>query len=210
MTTLQDLAAETFPKSPDANNREAVYSALEPLVKRLVRKYAAGREERDDLHSEIYLCFCTLYRAYDPSRGIPLRPYLVANLPRSVYTHVRSGWRRQRREAPAGVLSEDLLDQLQQSRTPAPTVSWDPCTELEDVVGRLPGALARVPLRQRQVVIGRFYDGRSFEEIAASLEVKPATARSLLRHGLANLRAQFAGGCAASTTRPRAPAPNKP
>jgi RNA polymerase sigma factor (sigma-70 family) len=61
----------------------------------------------------------------------------------------------------------------------------------QEVLSRLPALIERLPLRQRQVVVGRYYDGRSFEEMAQALEVRPATVRSLLRHGLNNLRARF-------------------
>ncbi|HEU4754896.1 MAG TPA: sigma-70 family RNA polymerase sigma factor, partial [Armatimonadota bacterium] len=63
---------------------------------------------------------------------------------------------------------------------------------LEEVLRELPAAIARLPLRQRQVVIWRYYEGRSFEDIAEVLEIRPATARSILRHGLNNLRSRFA------------------
>jgi DNA-directed RNA polymerase specialized sigma24 family protein len=43
-------------------------------------------------------------------------------------------------------------------------------------------------MRQRKIVIWRYYEERSFEEIASILQIQPATARSLLRHGLNNLR----------------------
>jgi len=38
------------------------------------------------------------------------------------------------------------------------------------------------------VLIWRYYEERSFEEIAGMLKIQTATARSLLRHGLNTLR----------------------
>ena len=64
----------------------------------------------------------------------------------------------------------------------------------EKLLDCLPHLIARLPKRQKQVVIWRYYEQRSFEEIAELLNVKPATSRSLLRHGLANLRKSLAGG----------------
>ena len=52
----------------------------------------------------------------------------------------------------------------------------------------LPAAIAGLSERQRQMVIWRYYEDRSFEEIAGLLQTQPATVRSLLRHALANLR----------------------
>ena len=49
-----------------------------------------------------------------------------------------------------------------------------------------------MPHRQRLVLVWRYYDERSYEEIAAQLQIKPATARSLLRHAVAALRQNLA------------------
>lgn len=42
------------------------------------------------------------------------------------------------------------------------------------------------------MVIWRYYEHRSFEDIAETLGVRVATTRSLLRHGLNSLRRAFA------------------
>ena len=52
----------------------------------------------------------------------------------------------------------------------------------------LPAAIESLPVRQRNVVIWRYFEERYFEEIADLLGVQLSTARSLLRHGLNNLR----------------------
>jgi len=62
-----------------------------------------------------------------------------------------------------------------------------------EVLRQLPDAIALLPLRQRQVVIWRYYEGRSFESIAETLEIQAATVRSLLRHGVNNLRRTLTG-----------------
>ena len=71
-----------------------------------------------------------------------------------------------------------------------PSRQWDRHLMTQEVLHALPAAIAKLPPRQRQVVVWRYYESRSFEEIAATLRVRPATARSLLRHGLNNLRRQ--------------------
>src|SRR5690242_6653150 len=79
-------------------DRDALYAEFQPLVRRLIRQYGEDVESRGDLQGEIYYRFCLLLDAYDPERGVPLRPYLVRQLTASVYTYARQGWRRQRRE----------------------------------------------------------------------------------------------------------------
>jgi RNA polymerase sigma factor (sigma-70 family) len=168
--------------------REALFIEFQPLVRRLIRQYGEDPELRQDLSGEIYCRFCGLLDAYDPTRGIPLRAYLVRTLTASVYTFSRSQWRRQHRE----ISIETTTGDLEPGEANDPSGQWDRDLMTKEVLKALPAAIAQLPLRQRQVVIWRYYESRSFEEIAELLKVRPATARSLLRHGLNNLRRQVA------------------
>jgi RNA polymerase sigma factor (sigma-70 family) len=168
--------------------REKLYGSFRPLVQRLIRRYGSDPELRQDLEGEIYCRFCALLAAYDPLRGVPLRPYLVRQLTASVHTYARGHWRRQRRE----VRLEEDAGVSEPAGYPLgvadPGDQWDHELMMQQVREKLPEAIARLPLRQRQVVIWRYYEFRPFEEIAEMLDVRPATARSLLRHGLNHLR----------------------
>jgi RNA polymerase sigma factor (sigma-70 family) len=173
---------------PPTIDRESLYRDFQPLVRRLIRQYGDTPELRQDLSGEIYYRFCLLLDAFDPSRGIPLRPYLVRQLTASVYTYARHGWRRNRRE-----VSLDLSDgAYDKSQSEDPSREWDERLAMGQVLQSLPDAIARLPKRQRQVVIWRYYEQRSFDEISELLSIQLATARSLLRHGLNNLRRQMA------------------
>jgi RNA polymerase sigma-70 factor (ECF subfamily) len=180
----RDRAETRFPE------RETLFADFQPLVRRLIRQYGEDPELRKDLAGEIYCRFCNLLDAYDPSRGIPLRAYMVRTLTASVYTYSRSQWRRQHREvsleadSSAAEATEAMAD---------PSRQWDHQLMTQDVLNTLPEAIAELPLRQRQVVIWRYYESRAFEEIAEMLQIRPATARSLLRHGLNNLRRKVSG-----------------
>lgn len=171
-----------LPGSSEPLSREALYAEFQPLVRRLLRQYGEDLDFREDLVGEIYCRFCELLDAYDPARGVPLRPYLVRTLTASVYTYSRSQWRRKHREVVLDSGTE-LPDSLQDHSS-----AWDQKLMTETVLRALPEAVARLPQRQRQVVIWRYYESRSFEEIAHTLQIRPATARSILRHGLNNLR----------------------
>jgi RNA polymerase sigma factor (sigma-70 family) len=141
---------------------------------------------RQDLEGEIYFRYCQLLAAYDPERGIPLRAYLVRKLISSVYTFARSQWRRRNHE-----VSLDGDSELAEQPDPnASGSTWDQELQKQELRKALPAAIAGLPQRQRQVVIWRYYESRSFEEIGEMLGVVPATVRSLLRHGLNNLRRQ--------------------
>jgi RNA polymerase sigma factor (sigma-70 family) len=138
------------------------------------------------LAAELYVRFRSLLASYDPDRGVPLRPYLVRMLIVSAYSSERQRWRRAARE----VSLERLGAETDVALIPAndPVSDWVEHLHVERVLLQLSQALRQLPDRQRQVVVWRYYEGRSFEEIAAALQIRPATARSLLRHGVNRLR----------------------
>jgi len=185
------------PRTPSlkaAADRQALYTEFEPLVRRLVRRYAGGRDFHEDLQGEIYCRFCRLLDAYDPARGVPLRPYLVRNLTVSAYTWGRRNWRWQRRET--GLLPSMLDTGAERliGGSEDPTAAWDERLVLNEVRQELASAVRLLPCRQRQALVMRYYESRSFEEIGAELGVRPATVRSLVRHAIANLRRQMGAG----------------
>ena len=49
-------------------------------------------------------------------------------------------------------------------------------------------ALAEIPAQRRTALVLRFYEDLSLDEVATVMGVRPATARSLVRRGLASLR----------------------
>ncbi|HLK58400.1 MAG TPA: sigma-70 family RNA polymerase sigma factor [Chthonomonadaceae bacterium] len=171
-----------------ALDREDLYAEFAPLVRRLIRQYGEDAEMRQDLKGEIYCRFCDLLDAYDPERGVPLRPYIVRQLSAGIYTYARQQWRLKRRETPLEV------PEGHKEPVPAldPTPAWLSSLSQQMAAASLPQAMSKLPARQRKVVIWRYYQERSFEEIAQRLNVRTSTARSLLRHGLNNLRKQLA------------------
>jgi RNA polymerase sigma factor (sigma-70 family) len=197
----------------EASSRDSLYSEFAPLVRRLLRQYAFDDPElRQDLHGEIYWRFSVFHSEYDPAVGVPLRPYLVRRLSASVYSYVRQRWRSRPREVSLDAVLAGIGDALETvsrrssdaaSGCPVagslsctllagwshdPTSAWDEAIIAWHLAGRLPDLIAGLPTRQRQVVVYHYYEHRSFEEIAGIMGVRPATARSLLRHGLRKLR----------------------
>ena len=168
----------------DCPDRDRLYTEFAPLVRRLIRQYGQNADMREDLAGEIYCRFCALLDVFDPERGVPLRPYLVRQLTLATYTYVRQQWRIQKREATWEI--EEV--RAEQKAAFDPTVDWLTALAQDQAAALLPPAMQKLPVRQRNVVIWRYYEERSFEEIAALLGVQPGTARSLLRHGLNNLR----------------------
>jgi RNA polymerase sigma factor (sigma-70 family) len=165
-------------------DRDRLYAEFAPLVRRLIRQYGQDASMREDLAGEIYCRFCALLEAFDPMRGVPLRPYIVRQLSLATYTYARQQWRIRKREATWEI------EEARAEQTAAfdPTADWLASLAQDQAAALLPAALEKLPARQRNVVIWRYYEERSFEDIAELLSVQPTTVRSLLRHGLNNLR----------------------
>lgn len=164
--------------------RNTLFSEFRPLVNRLIWKYGNNPEIRKDLEGEIFCIFCELLDAYDPQRGVPLRAYLVHQLTTSTFTFARREWRYEQREVSVELHEESAIELN-------PTDQWDDKILMDRVRHLLPGAIAQLPLRQRQVLIWRYYEHKEFHEIAALLNVETSTPRSLLRHAMNSLRRYF-------------------
>lgn len=173
-----------------AVDRDALYEEFQPVVDRLLREYGEGAEQREDLRGRIYLRFCELLAAYQPAGGVPLRPYLVRMLTASAYTISQAACRGSAREArvesePAGgapVPAESAGDGQPEALI------------MRDAGAVVPALIATLPQRQQQVLVARYYEHRSLEEIAAALQMRPATVRSLLSRGLNALRRNLGDG----------------
>jgi RNA polymerase sigma factor (sigma-70 family) len=168
-------------------NKDHLFAEFRPLVKKLVFQYGDDAHMRDDLVGEIYWRFSTIVDAYDPSRNVPLRPYIVRQLTASVYSYIRKHNVHRSREVHVELDLDDTISDLCED----PTGQWDDSLTLDAIRDVLPTALATLSERQRRVVMWRYYDDVSFERIADLLEIQPATARSLLRHALTNMRNWF-------------------
>lgn len=185
----QDTLGNGANKDAPEIQQNQLFAEFQPLVRRLIRQYGENSDVRNDLEGEIYYRFCMLLKAYDPDRGVPLRPYLVRQLSASIYTFARQRWRSQHREVSLQLFTSETVPR--QSIDPTP--DWDDAIDLQQFKRSLPAAIGMLSERQRNVVIWRYYEDRSFEEIAAKLGIQTATARSLLRHALTHLREKMAG-----------------
>ena len=171
----------------DTIDREWLYGEFAPLVRRLILQYGSCPQLREELVGEIYCRFCALLDAFDPKRGVPLRPYLVRQLSASVYTFVRSYRRSPAKELPF----EAGLDEVHRDLRTDPTRDWDYAMALDSIREVIPTALNQLSERQQSVVLWRYYHDCSFDEIAQRLGIQSATARSLLRHALKTMRKWF-------------------
>ncbi len=165
-------------------DRDALFAEFSPLIRRLIRQYGQTPELRQELPGELFCRFQALLDSYDPERGVPLRPYLVRQLTAGAYAFARKQWNQVRRETP---LMEGMECGMHQPALD-PTSEWDETLVRRDIAALLPAMIASLPSRQRQVMVWRYYDEKSFQEIATLMGVQESSVRSLLRHGMNRLR----------------------
>lgn len=181
-----DAAEVTRACLPEAEKHE-LYEQFRPLVASLMRRYGSTPELRKDLQGEIYYQFFQLVDSYDLDRGIPIAAYLSRMLSQRIFNYVRDYWRGESRYVH---LEPEVLEGTLQSGVDG----QDGCEEAlqaQEVLNALPSAIAALPHRQRLVLVWRYYEERSFAQIAADLAIQPATARSLLRHAITSLRGRL-------------------
>ena len=97
---------------------------------------------------------------------------------RTTMARLHVSWWRRRRETPSAVLPEEPIDDREFDRV-----------ETSVQATRVWAALASLPPRQRAVVVLRYYESLSDDEISTLLGVSRGTVRSQAARGLDKLRA---------------------
>jgi hypothetical protein len=164
-----------------------LYAQLGPLIRRLLNQYGPNEErEREVFAAQLYGCFCKRLVAYAPSCGVPLLPHLARSLSAEALA-LSAGRIAAEEHEPAGPFGYPAHQ---------PTIGsdeWgsDSARLAASVLKSLPAVVASLPGLQRQVLVLRYYEGISFDEIAERLSIPAESAQSLLRHGLDELRQQI-------------------
>jgi RNA polymerase sigma-70 factor (ECF subfamily) len=96
-------------------------------------------------------------------------------------------WREARRSVALGADGPEAAADAREAGGAAPS----PAQELEAKArrARIEDAIARLPDEQRELVVLRDVEGRSYEEIAAATGLNPGTVKSRLNRGRGQLRA---------------------
>ena len=161
-------AADPAPGSgcAEASDWVRVFESQFDYVYWTLRHFGATPVDAEDIAQEVFLAMWRRRAAYDPHR--PVRPWIAGIAFRSLQEHRR----RSQRELPGG-----LVD--------APDES--PCADehLEAVQARtlVLEALARVPPKQRAVLVMHDLESLSMREIASALSVPLFTLYSRLKCG---------------------------
>lgn len=117
-----------------------------------------------------------------------LRRLLLNNLVDFVRQYRDTGKRDAAREAPlAGLTSSADLGAALATSVPSPSEALQADEEAEAVRG----AVAKLPENYRQVILWRYQDERSFEEIGQALDLSPNAARKLLLRALRRVQEEL-------------------
>ena len=149
---------------------------LSPRIWMAIRGYARDDEDADDLLQDCWIQILERLEAF--KRRGSFAAWAIA-VSRNV---CRTKLRRARREGALTVAVEDIAE-----------VASDQPDSLEELrLSRerevIYGALAKLPDRERDAIVLRVLEGRDTDEVAAILDVAPATVRSLLQRGMYRLR----------------------
>lgn len=160
----------TLNQKPDF---EAVYSSNYDRVLYYIRKKVACPEDAEDLASEVFAYCYSHYADYDPEKSsVTTWIYLVVN------SRIKNYYRDQVSFADYEAVSETMQDQ---------SIDLDEGIYLEQLHSTLMRAINSLPERQRQIVMMRYFQNRSSEDIASALGLSPGNVRVLLSRALNKL-----------------------
>jgi RNA polymerase sigma-70 factor (sigma-E family) len=160
---------------PDATAAvTALYQASALSMIRLAHVMVGDRGIAEDIVQE---AFSGLYRRWESLADPDRAPAYVRS---SVLNGCRSVLRRNRPEVPSGAPADDWLADRASGSGEAAAIG-------EEERRAIMGALRRLPRRQREVLVLRFYLDMSEAQIAAQMGIAQGTVRSAAHRALATL-----------------------
>jgi len=174
--------------SPIHATEELLWAQQQSMVQELLLSYGTTPELRRDLPGEIYYRLSQLVAGFDPAQGLPLDAYLVRALPVQISCYVWDYWVGEPHVATAattdaGVPPAGSEEPVELQILPLPAAG----------LRGFPGYLARLPHRQRLVLVWKHHEGHSDAEIAQRLGTSVSAVAELLRLALRSLQSQVHG-----------------
>ena len=168
--TIARVAEPGAPARESVDGEQAVTALFRlhywPMV-RLARQLVDDQETAEDVVQEAFLSLHRRWRALrDPEAGVDYVRSTVLNLCRSRVRRLRV---RRRVERP---------------ETPATAPAAESVAVAHDDEERMARALARLPRRQREVLVLRYYVDLSEEQIAATLRISRGSVKTHASRGI--------------------------
>lgn len=171
------LAAVAAVQAGDAGRFEEIYRGCFPSVHALVRTMLRDAHEAEDVVQETFLAALRALPRYRPVAGVPFIAWLLRIARNAALMRLRRAGR-------VAVIDPTALTQRRDAADAAAAVD----AELGDRHPLLGAELARMPPRQRQVLVLRCILDLTSAETAAVLEMTPAAVRQVQRRALTTLR----------------------
>ena len=143
----------------------------------IARRYV-GEDHASDVIQNTFVRLWTNPAGYDETRG-NVRQYLCTITRGMSIDHLRRLNSQRRRDDRASIPDLDASDH--------------PVQQLinHDTTRSVRAALAAIPATERQAVVATFYQGLTYRQTADHLGIPEGTAKSRIRSGLKNLRAEL-------------------
>ncbi len=138
-----------------------------------IRNKIGNSMDAEDLTSEIFIYCYNHYEAYDPQKGaLTTWLYMVVN------NRIKNYYRDHAAFADFETVSQTMQDQ---------NIDLDKGIYLEQLHNALMEAIKRLPERQQKVVMMRYFQNCSSDEIAKELNITPGNVRVLQSRALEKL-----------------------
>lgn len=150
-----------------------VYNTHYKRVVQYINKKIGNISDAEDLASEVFLYAYKHYGEYDPGKS-SLNTWLYIIVNSRLKNHYRDAKTYVELESVVGVLADESVD-LEKS------------AYLDEIGVQLRAAVARLPERQSQIVMMRYFEQRSCNDIAEKLKMTPGNVRVQLSRALDKL-----------------------
>jgi RNA polymerase sigma factor for flagellar operon FliA len=183
-------------RAGDAQARAALIERYLPLARALsrrVRMVGSPLSDADDLGSAAVLGLIDAVDRFEPGRGVPFEAYAALRIRGAIIDELRRVDERGRsaEETPRAVSLDGLVEE-DWTRFLAADDEVDAKFDHEDLCGRVEGALASLPPRQREVLARYYADSLTLREAGLRMGISEARACQLHGRAILNLRRALA------------------
>ena len=175
----RSLITAAFARIPagDRAALQTVYRLTSAKLFGVVLRILGDRNDAEDVLQEVYVTVWRKAAAFDPARASPMT-WLIAIARNRAIDRLRAT-RPNRRIAP--------LEAADNVADAAPTA--DRALEASEESSRLHGCLDTLAERERAALRAAFFDGNTYEELAARMRVPLGTMKSWIRRAMIKLKA---------------------
>jgi RNA polymerase sigma factor for flagellar operon FliA len=179
-------------RAGDAQARAALIERYLPLARALsrrVRMVGSPLSDADDLGSAAVLGLIDAVDRFEPGRGVPFEAYAALRIRGAIIDELRRVDERGRsaEETPRAVSLDGLVEE-DWTNFLAAHDEVDAKFDHEDLCGRVEGALATLPPRQREVLARYYADSLTLREAGLRMGISEARACQLHGRAIVNLR----------------------